>query len=232
MHLKRLQASRNYHIPKKVYTYTVAAKAGPHGKSECIPLGVLLRDILGFADTLSEAKRILNKSFVLVNGKIVKDYKFPVGLMDVLSFSKTDKHFRIIPESGKLVPKEIEKKNSSFKLGKIVVKNHVHGGKIQFCLHDGTTFLADAKKAAYKVGDTLKVTVPDNKIDVHLPMEPGSVAVIMGGKHVGGVGKIKEVQIINSPEPNMALVDVDGTVVRTLLDYVFVVGKDKPLIKI
>lgn len=231
MHLKRLQASKNYHIAKKVYKFTILPMAGAHGKDRCIPLGIILRDILGFAETLSEAKVILNKGLLLVDGKTAKDYKSSVGFMDTLSFPKIDKSYRIMLKNGKLVPVEIEIKNASFKLGKIMVKMHVKGGKIQYGLHDGRTFLEDAKKAVYNIGDTVDISVPEQKVRSHLPLNEGCVVMVTGGKHVSTVGKIKTIEIVKSPEPNMVLIDIDGTILRTLKDYVFVIGKDKPLIK-
>ncbi|MCK4808049.1 MAG: 30S ribosomal protein S4e [Candidatus Aenigmarchaeota archaeon] len=232
MHLKRLQASKNYHIAKKVLKFTISPKAGAHGKDRCIPLGILLRDMFGFAKTLSEAKIILNKGLMIVDGKTAKDYKTPVGFMDTISFPKISKNYRIVLKNGKLVPLEIEDKNSSFKLGKIIVKKHISGGKIQYGLHDGRTFLADAKKTVYSVGDTVQISVPEQEIKSHLPLSAGSIVMVTGGKHVGTVGKIKEIEIVKSSDPNMVLIDIEGTILRTLKDYVFVIGKDKPLIKI
>ncbi len=232
MHLKRLQASKNYHIAKKVYKFTISPKAGAHGKDQCIPLGILLRDMLGFAKTLSEAKTILNKGLMVIDGKIAKDYKSPIGFMDTVSFPKIGKSYRIMLKNGMLVPVEIEDKNSSFKLGKIIVKKLVSGGAAQYGLHDGRTFLADIKKENYNVGDTVEISVPEQKVKSHLPLVAGSIVMVTGGKHVGTVGKIKEIEIVKSSDPNMVLIDIEGTMLRTLKDYVFVIGKDKPLIKI
>lgn len=232
MHLKRLRASKNYHIPKKTAKFAVLPNSGPHGKDECIPVGVLLRDILMFAKTLAEAKTILNDSQLLVDGKIIKDYKHPVGFMDVVALPKIKKYYRILLKTGKLVPVEIESKESSFKLGKIISKKALHGGKVQFGLHDGRTFVMDVKKAVYKVGDTVQIAVPSQEVKSHQPVAIGNVVMVTGGKHIGAIGKIKKLEIIESPEPNMVIVDIDGTELRTLKSYIFVMGTKASLIKV
>ncbi|MEA3229449.1 MAG: 30S ribosomal protein S4e [archaeon] len=240
MHLKRLNASKNYQIPRKISKFVVAPRAGPHGKDRCVPFGVFLRDQLGLAKTLSEAKKALSKGDLLVDGRVIKDYKYPLGLMDIVSIPKMSTHYRILLIGGKLAAREINEKEASFKLCRIIGKKHIHGGKIQFGFHDGRVFIMGSgkavsdktEKAVYNVCDVLAFSLPDQKIKSHLPMKAGNIAMITGGKHVGAVGKIKEVQIINNPEPNMVVMDIGGSVVRTLRDYIFIVGKDKPLIKL
>ena len=232
MHLKRLQASKNYHVAKKVSKFTVLPSSGPHAKTECIPVSVFLRDILQLAKTLAEAKIILRNEFVIVDGKVVKDYKFPLGFMDLVSLPKIKKYYRILSKNGKLVPVEVESKEASSKLCKIIGKNYLKGEKMQFALHDGRTFIGDSKKEKYNVGDTLEISLPDQKVKSHLENIVGNIVMITGGKHIGSVGIIKDIEIIKSSEPNMAFIDIDGTVLRTLRDYMFVIGKTKPIIKV
>ncbi|MBW6461564.1 MAG: 30S ribosomal protein S4e [DPANN group archaeon] len=219
-------------MPKKTAKFAVLPNSGPHAKDECIPVGVLLRDILMFAKTIAEAKTILNDSQFLVDGKIIKGYKHPVGFMDVVALPKINKYYRILLKTGKLMPVEIESKEASFKLGKIISKNVLHGGKIQFGLHDGRTFAMDVKKATYKVGDTVQITVPGQEVKSHQSLDVGNLVMITGGKNIGTIGKIKMIEIVESPEPNMVLVDVDGTEIRTLKKYIFVIGTKESLIKL
>ncbi len=231
MHLKRLYVSKNYQVPRKSFNFAVVPKAGPHAKDSCIPAGVFLRDNLGLAKNLSEAKNVLNKEGLLVDGRPVKDHKYPVGFMDVIAIPKIDKYYRILSEGGRLKAKEIPKKNATFKLCRLTGKKHISGSIIQYSCHDGRTFNVDAKKATYKVGDSVQMAIPEQKVKAHLPMGEGNIAMINGGKHIGAVGKIKEIQIIESPEPNMVLVDLEDRSLRTLKDYIFVIGKEKPLIE-
>ena len=89
MHQKRLSAPKTYKIPRKVSKWVVKPSPGPHNK-EAIPLLVLVRDFLELADTGREARRIISSGEILVDGIVRKDYKFPVGLFDVVTIPKLE----------------------------------------------------------------------------------------------------------------------------------------------
>jgi len=69
-HLKRLAAPEFWPIPKKKYTWVFSPSPGPHKKEECIPLAIVVRDILKLAETGKEAKRIIKAGEVIVDGKV------------------------------------------------------------------------------------------------------------------------------------------------------------------
>jgi len=237
MHLKRLPASKNFPIARKAETFTTAPRAGPHAKDECIPLGIVIRDMLNVVETAKEAKKVLKQGKVLVDEKPRKDHKYPIGYMDVIKIPDLKKMYRVIYTAGKLKLKETDWKaaetKGKTKLCKITVKKHIKGGKIQLGLHDGRTILLDKKdKDKYKVGDSLLITLPDQKIKDAFVLKDGNTATVIKGQHKGKVGKIKEISIRNDPLPNTVVLDVDGSEVRTLKDNLFVVGKDKPIMRV
>ena len=79
-HLKRYKAPKTWPIHPKEKTWTVKPAAGPHAIEDSLSLLVVVRDILGIADNAREAKRIINSGNVLIDGRVKKDYKYPVGL--------------------------------------------------------------------------------------------------------------------------------------------------------
>ncbi|TLZ94355.1 MAG: 30S ribosomal protein S4e, partial [Methanobacteriota archaeon] len=83
-HLKRLSAPRSWSTPRKTDFWIVRPSPGPHAIGESVPLGSILRDMLKLCDSAREARHILNNRGVLIDGRVVTDPKFPVGLMDVL----------------------------------------------------------------------------------------------------------------------------------------------------
>ena len=95
-HLKRYKAPKSWPIHPKEDTWTVKPAPGSHAIEDSLPLLVIIRDILGLADNSREAKRIINTGNVLIDGRAVKDYKFPVGFMDVLTIPKTEENYRIL----------------------------------------------------------------------------------------------------------------------------------------
>lgn len=91
-HLKRLAAPRILKISRKVDPWLAKPRAGPHRSEDSIALGVIIRDILKLADKAREAKRIIVSRNIFVDGKVVTDPKYSVGLMDIIYIKTTDKY--------------------------------------------------------------------------------------------------------------------------------------------
>ena len=119
-HLKRLNAPRALKLHRKERKWTVKSNAGPHPLKTAIPVGLIIRDYLNLTDTMREAKRILSNEEILVDEIIRKNYKFPCGLMDVISIPKIKKDYRILfDRRGKLTLVPIESKDAKWKLCRI-----------------------------------------------------------------------------------------------------------------
>ena len=230
-HLKRFKAPKTWPIHKKEETWTTKTSAGPHALDNSIPLVMVLRDILGVAANAREAKIILNNGDVLVDGKARKDHRFPVGFMDVISIPKINKYYRLLPDyKGRLVLHEIEEKDSTFKLVSIEDKTTIKGGKTQLNLHDGRNVILEEDD--YKTSDVLLLEVPEQNISDCIKYEVGSLALIIGGKHTGEIGKIEEINITKSSKSNTVLIETEEGSFLTLAKYVFVIGTDKPVISL
>src|SRR3989338_3611168 len=136
-HLKRHFAPKTWKIKRKGIKYIAKPSPGPHKIVMSFPLNVLLRDILGYANSNKEVKFILEKREITVDGIRRRDYRFPVGLLDVLSLKDINEHFRIIlDKKGKMVLIKIGDEEKGLKLCKITGKTAVKG-KIQLNLYDG-----------------------------------------------------------------------------------------------
>jgi len=187
LHQKRLSAPKTYKIPRKISKWIVKPSPGPHNRN-AIPLLVVIRDFLNLADTAREARRIISSGEVLVDGIVRRDYKFPIGLFDVVSIPKIEKNYRIIfDEKGRFVPREVDDYN--MKLYKIINKTIVRGGKVQLNLFDGTNILSTND---YKTKDSLLLRIPEKEIVDHLKFEDGALVMITGGSHAGEIGKLKD----------------------------------------
>ena len=96
---------------------------------------IVLRDYLKLGDKEREITRILNNNMVRVDGKIVKDRRFPVGFMDVLTIENVDNDYIIMYDlKGKLVAKANSPENKGLKLSKVVKKTIIGNNKIQLLL--------------------------------------------------------------------------------------------------
>lgn len=225
-HLKSIAAPRPWPILRKHSVWTTKAKAGKHNLERGMPLITILRDILKCAKTRKEGIKIIKNKDVLVDGKIVKEPKYSVGFMDVVSLPKSKKNYRVtFTKRGKLALLEIPSAESKFKLCKIEDKTVIKKGTIQLNLHDGRAVLLD--KDSYKVGDTVMLEIPKQKIVEHFKMEKGHTAYIIAGKHAGEIGKIKEIK--EGTMTRKALVVFEKGA-KTIKEHVFVIGKEKSAI--
>ncbi|MDI9645225.1 MAG: 30S ribosomal protein S4e [Archaeoglobales archaeon] len=228
MHQKRLSAPKTYKIPRKIKKWTVKPSPGPHNK-EAIPLLIVVRDYLKLADTGREARKVISAGEILIDGVTRRDYKFPVGLFDVITIPKLEKSYRVLfDDKSRYTLKEID--DPELKLYKITGKTIVGGGKVQLNLFDGTNIIAGNE---FKTKDTLLLKIPEKRIIDHLKFEEGALAMITGGVHAGEIGKIKKYSLIRGSAPNLVTIESAVGEITTIEDYVFVVGKkgsDKPVI--
>ncbi len=235
-HLKRLAAPGHWQIKRKVRPFTIRSNPGPHALQEGIPLGVVIRDMLKLTTTLNETRRVIAQGHVKVDGCIRKDYKFPVGLMDIIEVDEAKTRVRVMPDSQHLLQLlKITKKEQNLKPCKITGKNTVSKGNIQLHLHDGRTIqlpIEDPKvkpKIPYNPGDTLLIKLPDQTIQEHIPLKKGITVVITGGDHTGKVGTLIEID----PENQLGTIQIaEKKTILTAIRYVFPLGIDAPLVSI
>ena len=229
-HLKRLNAPRVLQLHRKEKKWTIRSSPGPHELEKSIPLGMIIRDHLSLTDGLKETRKIITNGEVLVDGVIRKDYKFPCGLMDVISITKMKKDYRVLyNRRGKITLEEIKPTEANWKLCRIENKHILKGKKVQLSLHDGRNQLV--KKDEYKTGDVLKLSFKDNKIEDVFKFEKGTVSMIIGGSHIGEIANIEGTETIESSKPNLAKMK-GSTEFTTLQNYVFPIGKNKPIIQV
>src|SRR3990172_7830180 len=101
MWLKRLAVPKWWPIEKKTHKFVVSPR-GPHKKLESLPLTVFIRDVLKLAETAKEARTIIKRGEVLVDGKKRRDPKLGVGLLDVIEIPSLKKSWRVAPHKGRL----------------------------------------------------------------------------------------------------------------------------------
>ncbi len=222
---KRTAAPVFWPIERKTKKFIVSTMPGPHAKSRSMPLGIVLRDAMHFAETLKEAKTILKKGLVKIDGKQRNDYRFPVGVMDVLSVG--DDQYRILPDKKGLYLKKIGGREAGMKLLKIKNKTCVKG-KMQINFYDGKNAIISSND--YATGDTLVFDLASGRILQHIKMKKGSTALITEGKNRGITGKIEDITTTFGSEPNRVIIQSTEKKLMVPKDYVFVIGEDKPVI--
>ncbi len=226
-HIKRIPSPKTWSILRKEKKFIVKPAPGPHNLRESISLAVVIRDMLNYAKTLKEVRALLLNKKVMVDGRVIKDPKFPVGLFDIISFPNINESYRLlINTKNKLYLKKLQKEESNLKIVKITTKKLVKKMK-QYGFNDARTLLS---KENYNTSDSLIIELPTQKIIKHIPFEIGNLAYLTAGTHVGEVGKIKKV--IKERKNTEVIIEGKNGEFETLKKYVILIGKDKPEIKI
>ncbi len=195
-HLKRNSLTKSWPIPRKGSKFIAKPKAN---QKKGIPVLFILRDMLKIVQNKKEAKRILYNEKVLLNKRKINDVRNSALLFDVISIVPAKKHYKLdLTENGKFKLEEISEKDSKKKIAKISNKKLIKKGKIQINLEDGKNFVKNVK---CNTGDSVLIDLEKSKIEKVLPMEKGSNALVIAGKHAGKKGKIenldKEHEIAN-----------------------------------
>jgi small subunit ribosomal protein S4e len=230
-HLKRLTAPVSWQIAKKEEKFVTKTSPGPHSGA-AMPVAVWLRDKMGLAGNMKEVKRILNQRQVILNGKPVTDPKLGLGIFDIISIPKIGKHYRVLTDKkGRMVTIEIDAEAAKTRLCKIRNKSIVRGGKVQLNLLYGANLLADN---TYHPKDSIVVTLEgENRFAIvdHFPFAIGNMAMVIGGKHSGKVGRISEIRVAAGSIPNRVILqDKDGETFETVEQYVFMIGRETPAV--
>ena len=238
--MKRKPAPKFWPIHRKELPWIVKPSSGAHSQDNCLSLALVLRDMLGIAQTRREGKMILAQGKVIVDGKVVAKDDFPVGLMDVISMPDAGKYYRIMPSNKGLILSPISKEEATFKLVRVENKTANQKG-VQIALHDGSNLfvkVADPKhpdEVTHSSFDILKMTLPEKQVVQSIKTKEGNLAVITGGKNIGKEGKIVEIEKTVAKKRRQALVvieDAKGARYQTILDFIFSIGEAEPLIAV
>ncbi len=236
-HEKRISAPKHWPIMRKTNVFTFTARAGAHPREHCIPAGILIRDVLGYANNAKEVKYIMRNNMALVDGRPVKKPQAPIGHQDVISFPLVGEHYRLVfrPKHG-LTPYKISESEATQKLCYIRNKTIIKGGKVQLNLHDGRNITLDDSTFDGKpiqTRGTILIDLPSQEVKAYFPLETDMHAMIIHGRNMGVVGKIIDISETSGITKSIAAIETsEGEIYRTTRDYLFIVGKDEPIISL
>ncbi|MGM5479989.1 MAG: 30S ribosomal protein S4e [Nanobdellota archaeon] len=223
-HLKRLSSPNSWPLPKKTLTFVARSHPGGHKKDMQIPLVVALRDMIGVVENKKQANILLKEKDCLVDQKTAHDIRRPVGFMDVISLKKSKEDYRILlNDKKKLSAVKISQAESKKKVLRIINKTTLKGSITQLNTSDGRCVRVD-DTSKYSVGDSIVISIPDQKIISLIRLEKGATVLLMGGSHAGEIGIVEHI------ESAVIRVKTKDQSFMTKKEYAIVVGKDKPVI--
>ncbi len=212
-HLKRQSISKSWPIIRKGNTFVVK----PISKKG-IPLLIVLRELLKIAQTREEVKTAIQRKYLLVNNKPVKDEKMGMVLFDTLSILPSKIYYRLeLSEKGKFELKEIKEDEANKKPAKIINKKTLAGKKIQLNLNDGGNFLVEPKFSC-ATNDSVIINFKNKKIEKCIPLKEKANAIIFAGKHSGKIGQIEEIK-----ERKTAIINCNKNKIHVLIKQMMVI---------
>ncbi|MEX0932581.1 MAG: hypothetical protein WDZ77_00570 [Candidatus Pacearchaeota archaeon] len=211
--MKRQKAPKNWPVKRKGTKYLI----GPRfGIKNGIPLLVALRDILKIADNRREVKKAINAKNVVVNNKISYDERQGLLLFDKLKIVPLKKSYSVeIMENKKIGLREVNEKDSNFKVSKVIGKKILKKGKVQLNLSDGNNFFSDT---GCKLNDSLLINLEKKSIEKCLPLKEGAKVFVFEGKHAGKRGKVFKID----SENKIVEIEVDKEKINVLIKQIIV----------
>lgn len=164
-----------------------------------------------------------------VDGKIRRNSKFPVGVMDVLTVVKTNENYRMLYDSkGRFTLVSINNSEAKFKLLKVTQKA-VGPNKIPYIVtHDARTIRFPHPEI--EEGDTVRYDIEKGKITTWIKNEPGKLCYITGGNNIGRVGQLMHVERHSGSFSIAHLKDANGKTFATRVNNIFIIGDKKSVI--
>jgi small subunit ribosomal protein S4e len=224
-HLKRINAPKQWNILRKHRKFITRPDPGAHPLEQAMSLMTALKYYLNLGKNSREVLYLLSHHELLVDWRRKRDPKSQVGLFDTISIPKQNLYYRaLFDDKGKLYFKKIDEKDSVLKVVKITDKTQVGKG-IQVNLLDGRNILTDKSKQ-FKVGDSVLLELPNQKIKEIFPLEKGKPVFFYKGKFTGTVGTIDHI------EKDTIFFKSKKGVFNTKKDFAIVIGSEKPAINI
>ncbi len=221
-HMKRLAAPTYSKIDRKKTTYVTKPNAGRFTGDTSVALITVIKEKLRLADTSREARTIIKKGEVEVNGRIVRDDHYPIGFSDMIHFKSANQSFAVGVGRYGVITITPLKGNEPW-IGKmpakVIGKYTAKGNKPMLRLFDGRN--VPAHKDA-NVNDS--VGIKDGKVESVLKAKEGAKCLVITGNHATKTGVIVAVKKGTALRNATVEIDSPSGKFETLMDNVMVIG--------
>jgi small subunit ribosomal protein S4e len=218
-HVKRLASSRYIKVQRKTSKYVSKQHPGRYTYETSIALITVLKEKAMVVENTAEASSALKRGAIKVNGKIVKDPRYPVGFGDIIRVEHANENYKIDVEKKGAV-KVVKTGSNAERVLKVTGKYLAKGDKVMLRLYDGTTI---SGKSDIKVNDS--VLLDGNKVSSVIKMEQGAKCFVINGAHASESGTIKEIKQGSATRDATVTIESGSSTFDTLLDNIMVLGK-------
>lgn len=222
-HLKRTSMPTSWPVKKKNIKFIAKPNSGSHKLEYVSSMVIILRDVLKYASTFKEAKRILHQEEVLVNGKRVQDVRTAFGMFDILDIKKlNEKYTLLFNEVGRI--KLVSTKDDLIYL-KVSKKTVTPGKKYQLNFMNGFNLLVSEKEfMGIKVNDTVVYDFAKKKVNSIINLKIGNFVYIFDGKFQGKFGEVISFISYKGVARDVVTLKIDGIEHSTAKDFCYVIG--------
>merc|ERR1711915_1108521 len=220
--LKRTNAPKSYGLTKLGGVFAIKPMAGAHNKNTSICLSYLLRYNLKYAENNKEVAGILKKRIVTVNGKVITNDKFAVGLMDILAIGEKEKYMVSFDSMGRFCTLPLKKNFKNIRLLKVTQK-YTDTGKVPVIhTHDGANYRY--AHPSIKVNDTVVYDMKKGKITEIYPFQAKQTVIAICGNNSGRVGTIVNIDSSCGGHKTVSVRDSNQNTFITKIENIMVVG--------
>lgn len=225
-HLKRLAAPQTWPIARKKTIFVSRPRPGAHHFDYCLPISLVLTEILDLTKNSKEVKRILQSKSIFVNMKNPGSVKSQFGYMDTLHIPAQKAAYRMLLNTrGKLTLVQIPESEANVTVLRVNKKTTLDKNRTQLAFDNGLTMIVkDAKN--YRIGDSVVFDLSSKKITTHIPLQKDAFCQVLSGANRGDMG------VIESIEGRVVRVKGSKKVFETIKSNTFVLGEKKPMITI
>ncbi|MDE1860914.1 MAG: hypothetical protein KGH72_04335 [Candidatus Micrarchaeota archaeon] len=217
-HIKRLAANKFVNVSRKTNAYLTKPNAGRFTIGSTIALITVLKEKLNVAANSREARMIIKGGGVLVNGKAIKEERYPLGFGDSIEFPKSGKIYLMqVGKRGVVSLSEVDVSKHE-RIFRVVGKYTAKGKKQMIRLHDGTNIACDKDLS---VNDS--VQLKDGKVEHVIKLGKGAKCLVINGVHASRTGTIKEIKPGTATRRATVEIESDGKKAETLLDNIMVI---------
>ncbi len=187
-HMKRLASPNYMAVGRKVATFVTKPNPGRHTLESSLALSTFIKEKLELARSTGEARKAIKGGRIEVNGRIIREPKYPIGFGDVIRIVPSDESYWV--HVGKYGVFEAMKSNRKIeqKALKVVGKYLARGGKLMLRLSNGNVMHTDQQ---VRVNDS--VLLQGSKISGVIKFEKGAKCLVVKGIHAPEQGIIKQI---------------------------------------
>jgi len=163
---------------------------------------------------------------IKIDGKIRRDPRFPLGMMDVVTIEKTNENFRILLDTkGRFHPHRIDQKEAGFKLCKVIRKRIGKEKVPHIVTHDGRTIRYPHPDV--QINDSLMYNFSTGETQGIVKFQNNAIVMIVGGNNIGRIGHLQSMEKHPGSFEIAHIRDATGNTFATRLGNVMVIGDSK-----